>query len=117
MTIQFDAAEFNRLKKTQDPLGAAMPQIKNVVLDACNVRTMPSYAPLSMRQRYPRARNGVVQLIVYFDVSEWNAKALFQRGGQVGTLGLAIELQSTLEATRNDGHLFAKTAIASHFGN
>lgn len=118
VTIQFDAKEFNRIKKTQDPLGTAMPQIKNVVLDACGVRGMPSYAHVSYGVKYPRASKGLVTLTVYFDVSEFTARELLKHGGQVGFGGLAIvDLQKTLEAARNDGHIFAKTAIASHFGN
>lgn len=120
VTIQFDAKEFNRIKKKQDPLDAAMPQIKNVVLDACGVRGIPSYAPLSMRQRYPRARHGLITLTVYFDVSEYTAKLLgIETKAILGwyTSSVSVDLQSTLEATRNDGHMFAKTALASHFGN
>lgn len=121
VTVSFDAKEFNRIKKTQDPLAAGMSQIKNVVLDACGVRGMPSYAPQSYAVRYPRASKGLVTLTVYFDVSRYNAEQLGVSfsNTQIGTLysSHSIDLQTTLEATRNDGHLFAKTAIASHFGN
>jgi len=116
VSISFDAAEFNRLKKTQDPLSVAMPQIKNIVLDACGVRGLPSYSPLSMHQRYPRAKGGLVTLVVYFDVSQH----LVTHMG-VNPMGYnvsqAIDLNSTLESTRTDGHLFAKSVLASRFGH
>lgn len=123
VTVSFDATLFNSFKKAKTcPLAQGMAQIKNVVLDACGVRGMPSYSPLTMTQKFPRAKNGLVTLTVYFDVSAY----------QMGTMGLgpskalgfatswnyhAVDLNTTLEATRNNGHLFAKTAIASKLGH
>ena len=116
VTVTFDAAQFNRLKKTQDPLAAGMSQIKNVVLDACGVRGMPSYASQSYTQRYPRAKNGTVTLSVYFDVSQYNAMQLGVNPKDY-FVSQAVDLNTTLEATRQDGHLFAKSVLASQFGN
>lgn len=117
VTVVFDAVQFNKIKKSKTcPLAAGMSQIKNVVLDAVSVRGVPSYASQSYTQRFPRAKNGTVTLTVYFDVSAYqasqlgvNAKDYFAR--------LQVDLNKTLEATRNDGHLFAKSVLASHFGN
>jgi hypothetical protein len=123
VTIAFDAIQFNKIKKAkQCPLAAGMAQIKNVVLDACGARGMPSYASQSYTQRFPRAKNGLVTLTVYFDISAYQMETLGL--GPSKALGFttqwiyhAIDLNTTLEATRADGHLFAKTALASHFGN
>lgn len=123
VTVCFDAAQFNAIKKAkQCPLASAMPQIKNVVLDAIGVRGMPSYAPLSMRQRFPRAKNGTVTLSVYFDVSPYVLQSLGL--GPSKALGFStsyvfhnVDLNSTLEATRDAGHLFAKSVLASHIAN
>lgn len=122
VTVTFDAVQWNSLKKRQDPLAVAMPQIKNVVLDACGVRGLPSYSPLSMRSRYPRAKNGTVTLSVYFDVSPYQLESMGL--GPSKALGFvtqwvshAVDLNTTLEATRQNGHLLAKTALASHFGH
>lgn len=83
---------------------------------------MPSYAPPSMRQRFPRAKNGTVTLSVYFDVSPYVLQSLGL--GPSKALGFStsyvfhnVDLNSTLEATRDDGHLFAKSVLASHIGN
>lgn len=123
VTVSFDAAEFNRIKKTkQCPLAHGMSQIKNVVLDAVSIRGTPSYAPLSYSQRFPRAKSGLVTLTVYFDVTPYQLEALGL--GPSKALGYqttwnyhSVDLNTTLEKTRNDGHLFAKTAISSHFGH
>ena len=116
--VCFDASQFNRIKKTQCPLGAGMAQIKNVVFDACGVRGIPGYSRPTMRQPFPRASKGLVKLTVYFDVSEYTARQLTGLDLKPWTaLHHAVELQSVLEATRADGHLFAKTAIASRMGN
>lgn len=123
VVIQFDAAQFNAIKKAKDcPLSVAMPQIKNVVLDACGVRGMPSYAAVSMRQKFPRAKNGTVTLSVYFDVSAYQmetmglgpSKAL---GFQTSYVFHNVDLNTTLESTRNDGHLFAKSVLAAKIAN
>lgn len=116
VTVSFDAKEFNRIKKIESPLAAGMAQIKNVVLDACGVRGIPSYSRPSMYQAWPRASKGLVTLTVYFDVSEYTAKEL---GVDTSSnfLYAAIDLNVKLEATRNQGHLFAKSAIAQKLGN
>jgi hypothetical protein len=117
VTVTFDAKQFNAIKKSKAcPLAAGMSQIKNVVLDAIGVRGVPSYASQSYTQRFPRAKGGQVTLTVYFDVSTFTANAL-----GVDTkdyfLRHTVDLNTTLEATRNDGHLFAKSAIAQNFGH
>jgi hypothetical protein len=110
VSVSFDAAEFNRIKKKQDPLGHYMSQIKNVVLDCCEVRGVPSYQPLTMRQRFPRAQNGTITVKLYFELTDTQAKNV--------SIGNKYQfLNDTLEATRNESHLFAKSVIASHFGN
>lgn len=108
--ISLDAKEFNKIKKTQDPLAYCMAQIKNVVFDATNIRSIPSYAPMSYGQRYPRAKNGLVTLTVVFDLDQFTAKRL-NIDSKDYFLSHKIDLQSYLEASRNEGHLFAKTAI------
>ncbi len=116
VTVSFCAKEFARLKKTENPLEAGMPQIKNVVLDACGIRGIPSYARPSMSQAFPRASKGLVTLEVCFDVSEYNAIRLgVKADGHY--ISLSIDLQTTLDSTRFDGHLLAKSSLASHFGN
>jgi hypothetical protein len=114
--VSFDAKAFNRFKKTTNPLAVAMPQIKNVVLDACGVRGMPSYARASYTQAYPRARHGMITLTVTFEVSKFNCNALGVNMSDF-CVSHAVDLQSTLDATRTDGHLLAKTAIASAMGH
>lgn len=110
VNVSFDAKEFNRIKKTQDPLSVGMSQIKNVVFDAINIRSMPSYAPVAYKQRYPRAKNGLITLSIYFDVDEFTARRVGINLDRF-MLNHRVDLQSTLELTRQDGHLFAKTAI------
>lgn len=116
VTVSFCSKEFNRIKKKQNPLECFMPQIKNVVFDATNVRGIPSYSPVSMNQRWPRASKGLITLDLYFSISEFKAIEL---GADVKQWSLyhAVDLNTTLEATRHDGHLFAKTAIASRLGH
>lgn len=114
--VSFDAKEFNRIKKTQDPLAAGMAQIKNVVLDAVSIRGNPSYASQSYIQRFPRAKNGLVTLTVFFEVNEYTIKTLGVNTSDF-CLSHAVDLNTVLEATRSDGHLFAKTAIAAKFSN
>lgn len=116
VTVSFDSKEFNRIKKKQDPLAHYMAQIKNVVLDATNVRGIPSYAPISMNRRYPRASKGVITLQLYFTISEFNAKELGVDTSQWRPYH-QVNLNDTLESTRDDGHLFAKSAIASRLGH
>lgn len=116
VNVSFDAKEFSRIKKKDDPLAAGMAQIKNVVYDATGVRGFPHYAPISMNQRFPRASKGLVTITLYFDVSENTAKEL---GADTNSWRLYhdVELQYTLDKTREDGHLFAKTAIAEKMGH
>ena len=123
VTIDFDSKLFNKLRTKECPLAIAMPQIKNVVLDATGIRSMPSYAAVSMRQRFPRARNGIIRLQVYFDV---NRHDLIRMGIQptkslydlISSFEMhKVELNSVLERTRQDGHLLAKTAIVAHLGH
>lgn len=114
--VSFDAKMFNKIKKKQDPLAFGMAQIKNVVLDACGVRGVPSYQRASYSQAYPRASKGLLTLTLRFDVSEYTAKELGVNTREYSVYN-KIELNKVLEATRNDGHLFAKTAIASLIGN
>jgi len=115
ITIQFDAKEFNRIKKKQNPLEAAMAQIKNVVLDAVSVRGTPSYQRVSYSNAWPRASKGVVELTVYFEMSDYQANKFIDPKEYNPVR--SIDLQATLEATRNKSHLFAKSVIASHMGN
>lgn len=116
VSVSFDSKLFNQIKKNSDPLAAAMGQIKNVVLDATGVRGIPSYSAVSMNQRFPRASKGVVTLTVCFDVSEYTARELGVDTSK-WTVHHSIDLNPTLEATRDDGHLFAKSAIASQLGH
>jgi len=117
VTIAFDAVQFNKIKKSQnDPLQDGMAQIKNVVLDAVSVRGTPSYSRFSMRQAYPRAKNGLVTLTVYFDVSRYTAESLGVNTSDF-CLYHVVDLNTTLEATRQDGHLLAKTALAAALGH
>lgn len=116
VSVSFDAKEFNRIKKTSDPLAVAMPQIKNVVLDATGIRGTPGYAAISMHQRFPRAKNGLVTLDLYFDVSAYNATELGADLKQYSVYH-KVELNKTLEQTRDEGHLFAKSVLASQVGN
>jgi len=116
VVIQFDAKEFNRIKKKQNPLEAGMAQIKNVVLDAVSVRGVPSYARPSMRQEFPRASKGVIELTVCFEMSKYQVEAAGVDTKQYN-LYHPVDLNETLERIRDDGHLFAKSVIASHFGN
>ncbi len=111
VTIQFDATLLRK-----HGLSSYMPQIKNVVLDATGVRGMPSYARPTMNQEFPRASKGVITLVVYFEISAFNASQL---GANVKEYSLyhPVSLNETLEATRNDGHLFAKSVLASRIGN
>lgn len=51
--VSFDSKEFNKLKRKDDPLAANMAQIENVIWDA----------PVSMRQRYPRAKDGLITVL------------------------------------------------------
>lgn len=117
VTVSFDAKEFNCIKKTDDPLASAMAQIKNVVLDATGVRGIPGYAPAGYGQRFPRAKNGCVTLDVTFEISDYNAKELGADIKNKYAMYHAVDLKTKLEETRQDGHLFAKSALASHFGN
>jgi hypothetical protein len=117
--VQLDAAQFRSLvKRKQNPLHACMAQIKNVVLDATRgeVRGMPSYAPQSMYQHWPRAKNGVVTIELSFGCSAAQVIAL---GAPIKEYYFrhAVDLQTVLESTRNDGHLFAKSAIAAAMGH
>ena len=110
--VSFDAKEFNALKKRkQDPLAAGMAQIKNVVLDATGIRGVPSYAPQSYNQRFPRAKNGMVTLKLTFrNVSEFTLKKLGVNTKE-WCLYHAVDLSTKLEETRDDGHLFAKSVV------
>jgi hypothetical protein len=114
--VNFDAVQFNKAKKFSDPLAFAMPQIKNVVLDAVGVRGMPSYARQSYSQAYPRAKKGIITLTLNFDISDYAAQAL---GANPKSFFLHhfVDLNTTLEATRDQGHLFAKSVIASYVSN
>lgn len=116
VTVSFCSKEFNRIKKEQNPLECFMPQIKNVVFDATNVRGIPSYSRPSMHQQWPRASKGLITLDLYFSISDFNAKELGADTSQ-WCLYHSVDLNTTLEATRQDGHLFAKTAIASRLGH
>ncbi len=117
VTVSFDSKEFSRIRKAKEnPLSTAMAQIKNVVFEATGIRGTPGYSRPSMNQEFPRASKGLVTLSLTFDVSESQAKEL---GADIKEWCLyhSIELNKTLEKTRNDGHLFAKTAIASAMGH
>lgn len=114
--VSFDAIEFNRIKKTSNPLQAGMAQIKNVVLDATGIRGIPSYSAPSMNQKFPRAKKGLVTLTIYFEVNEYALEHLKVDTKQYSVYH-GVNLQQALDATRNDGHLFAKTAIASRLGH
>ncbi len=117
VTVSFDSKEFNKIKrKKQCPLKAGMAQIKNVVLDSTGVRGLPSYSPVSYSQRFPRASKGLITLDLYFDISNYNASQL---GADITDyfLNHKVDLNTTLKNTRNDGHLFAKSAIASTIAN
>lgn len=118
VTVSFDADQFRKIKnrKNQCPLQHGMAQIKNVVLDAVGVRGIPSYSAPSMNQRWPRASKGLVTLQVYFGVSEYVAKELGVDASE-WNIHHSVDLNTTLEATRQDGHLFAKSVLASHFGH
>ncbi len=117
VTVSFDAKQFNAIKKQkQDPLATAMAQIKNVVLDGAGVRGMPSYSRPSMNQAYPRAKQGLITLQLSFDISEFSAKELGADVKKNWCLYHKVELQKTLDATRDDGHLFAKSVLASMIG-
>ena len=116
VSVSFDSKQFQKIKKSECPMAASMAQIKNVVLDACGVRGIPSYSQPSMIQRFPRAKNGLITLQLYFDLSEFEARRLnvdieeyFPR--------VAVDMQTTLDETQNDGHLFAKTAVSSRMGH
>jgi hypothetical protein len=116
VTISFDAKVFNSIKKKSCPLARFMPQIKNVVLDATGVRGTPSYSRPSYSQQYPRTSKGLVTLDVYFDVSEFNAQSL---GVDLKAWSVyqQVDLNSTLESTRGDGHMFAKNVICEKLFN
>ena len=116
VTVSFDAKQFNKIKKTSDPLAAGMAQIKNVVFDATGVRGYPGYQRASYSQQFPRASKGLVTLTVTFDISTYQAKEL---GVDLSDWNpyLKVDLQSHLEKTREDGHLFAKTALAAVMGH
>lgn len=116
VSVSFDAKEFNRIKKKQNPLECFMPQIKNVVLDACGVRGVPGYAPQSYNQYYPRASKGLVTLNLTFQVSDFNAQSL---GVDLKAYAVYIDvdLNTTLESTRHEGNMFAKSVIASKIAN
>ncbi len=117
VAITFDAKQFNKIKQKSCPLSAGMAQIKNVVFDATGIRGLPSYAAVSMGQRFPRASKGKISLLVYFDCSDFTAKLLKVDTTKTWGLYHPVNLQSALEQTQNDGHLFAKTAIASMMGH
>lgn len=116
VSVSFDAKQFSQIKKKQDPLAYAMAQIKNVVLDATGVRGTPGYSPVAYKQRFPRASKGTVTLKLYFDVPDHVLKALHVDTKQ-WSLYHTVELNETLERTRDDGHLFAKSALAAVTGN
>ncbi len=120
VTVSFDSKEFAKIRKSkQDPLSESMAQIKNVVFEACGVRGVPGYSAVSMNQRFPRASKGLVTLELHFDISFSDVERItgqkFKRAPY--TFYHSIELQKTLDKTRNDGHLFAKTALASATGH
>lgn len=106
--ITYNSALFDKIKKSEDPLAASMSQIKNVVWGALGVRGLPSYSPVSYNQRFPRASRGEIRLTVYFDISKYTAKEVES---------LKPDLNAELERTRDQGHLFAVTAIASKLAN
>jgi hypothetical protein len=109
VSVSFDAKEFNRIKKSGNcPLAHGMAQIKNVVLDAALVRGIPTYQRASYAKQFPRASKGVVTLELSFELSNFNAQSLKDK---------SIDFNSVLENTRDDGHLFAKSAIASVMGH
>ena len=108
--VSFDAKQFNKIKAKQCPLGYAMAQIKNVIVDATGVNSMPGYAPVSYGQRFPRASKGLVTLTLSLDVVEFTLRRLKVDTKQ-WSLYHPVELNATLGRTRGDGHMFAKTAI------
>lgn len=116
VTVSFDAKQFNAIAKKSNPLESGMAQIKNVVLDATGVRGIPGYSAVSMRQRWPRAKNGLKTIELRFSISEYNANEL---GADVKSWSIChpVDLNTTLESTRDAGHLFAKSALVSNFGN
>jgi hypothetical protein len=110
--VVFDAKEFNKTKKKTDPLSQVMGQIKNVVYDSTGIRSIPGYSPVSYNQRYPRSSKGFITLKLSFVVSEFNYKRLgIESQRSFYGFHKSIDLQSVFESTRNDGHLFAKTAL------
>lgn len=116
VSVSFDAKEFNRIKKKQSPLEHFMPQIKNIVLDACGVRGVPSYAPQSYNQYYPRASKGLVTIDLTFPMSDYNAQSLGV-DTKAWSVYKSVDLNTTLESTRHEGHMFAKSVIASKIAN
>lgn len=116
VTISFDAKQFSKIAKKGCPLAAGMAQIKNVVLDATGVRGIPSYQPESYSQRWPRARKGLKTITVYFEISDFNARQLGVNTSEY-SIYQSVDLNTTLEATRNDGHLFAKAMIVERISN
>jgi hypothetical protein len=114
--VSTDAKQFNLIKKKSCPLQHCMAQIKNVVFDKTNIRGTPSYAPVGYKQRWPRAKNGLIVLKLTFDIS--HAKAL-NLGADLKDFCLykQVDLNTTLNNTRLNGHLFAKTAMAQVMGH
>lgn len=113
VTVSFDSVEFKALQKKKiSPLEHTMAQIKNVVFDSCGVRGIPGYSPAGYKQYYPRAKKGVVTLKLYFEVDIFVLNRL-KVDTKEWCLYHEVELQKTLESTRGDGHLFAKTALDS----
>jgi len=111
VTVSFDAKQFSALRKKKiNPLAQGMPQIKNVVFDATGIQGHPSYARASYSQEFPRAKCGTVTLTLAFPCDIFNLKRLGVDGSQ-WSVYKAVELQKTLEATRDDGHLFSKAAM------
>lgn len=110
LKVFVDAKKFRALDKKDNALAAIVPQIKNNVFDAFGVVGHPIFQIHSYKSRYGRARDNTLTLHMWFNISEYKRVELTE-------LELNVLLNKVLNETRQVGHLFAKTAIASKIAN
>lgn len=64
--VGFDAKEFNRIKKKQDPIAHSVVDVKNAVYRLTGLGPLPK---VQNRRDWPRAKDGVKTIEMTFDVS------------------------------------------------
>lgn len=112
--VSFEAKQFNQFKKSQNPIAHVIPQIKNVVYEATGVLGVPLVARHSYKYQWPRASQGIIKIQMTFTVSNQFVLNRFKLDPLTFWGTQPVDLNSVFESTKNEGHLFARTALLNN---